>query len=142
FTLYTDKDSTIQLHVRNNGAAPLTFTAQTVVPAAPSANARQGRTTSAALAPTIAHEFRAAPVSATSAAGGPDVFGYRWKDSSAPGGPAYDWIEISQTGTVVPMGGDDVTTNPLPIGFEFPFYGSRFTSLRVCSNGWISFTSS
>ncbi|HET9253129.1 MAG TPA: hypothetical protein VFP58_13535, partial [Candidatus Eisenbacteria bacterium] len=37
---------------------------------------------------------------------------------------------------------DDENQGPFPIGFEFPFYDQSFTQFRVCTNGWISFTSS
>ena len=73
--------------------------------------------------------------------GGPDAFGYRWMDSDDPGGPAFAWVDITGVGTPLGFTGDDQNLGPFPIGFEFPFYGSTFTSVRVCTNGWLSFTS-
>ncbi|MFN2371015.1 MAG: S8 family serine peptidase, partial [Candidatus Krumholzibacteriia bacterium] len=74
--------------------------------------------------------------------GGPDVYGYRWVDSDEPGGPAYNWTDIAATGTpVFTSNSDDRNSGPLPIGFDFPFYGNSFGTFNVCSNGWISFTS-
>jgi len=73
--------------------------------------------------------------------GGPDVFGYTWRDSDDPSGPAFDWVDISTIGTVLPLSGDDTTLPNVPIGFGFPFYGSTFNSVNVCTNGWLSFTS-
>ena len=75
-------------------------------------------------------------------AGGPDAYGYRWKDSDAIGGPAYNWIEISSIGTAIPFTADDQNLGAFTLGFSFPFYGTPFTSFRASTNGWISFTNS
>ncbi len=76
--------------------------------------------------------------------GGPDTFGYTWIDSDEPGGPTYAWTDISGVGTSVgfPSYTDDGNVGPVPIGFNFPFYGNTFSELYVCSNGWLSFTNS
>ncbi|MGH7492530.1 MAG: FlgD immunoglobulin-like domain containing protein [bacterium] len=73
--------------------------------------------------------------------GGADNFGYTWRDSNDPQGPVFAWEDISATGTRVPDLGDDDNVGPFNIGFAFPFYDSVFTRFRVCSNGFISFTS-
>ena len=75
--------------------------------------------------------------------GGPDSFGYRYIDSTAPGGPQFDWIDISQTGTSCIMfgvnswAGDDNFSEPIPLGFDFPFYGSSYSNAHVDVNGEI-----
>jgi hypothetical protein len=79
-------------------------------------------------------------VSPTKGMGGPDAFGYRWIDSDEAGGPTYNWVEINGVGTLVDLTDDD-NEGPFPIGFTFEYYGTDFTEFYVCSNGWISFTS-
>jgi hypothetical protein len=73
--------------------------------------------------------------------GGPDLFGYKWRDSDEPNGPAFNWIDIAATGAVALATGDDENAGPFPIGFPFEFYGTTFTEFRVASNGFLSFTS-
>jgi subtilisin family serine protease/PKD repeat protein len=74
--------------------------------------------------------------------GGPDAYGYYWKDSNDLYGPHYQWLDITSTGTLLSdMNGDDILSDPITLPFSFNFYGNSFTSLRVCSNGWISFSS-
>lgn len=76
-------------------------------------------------------------------AGGPDDFGYTFKDSNEPGGPAYAWEEISSTGVLV-TGWNNYNNGfagPLPIGFDFSFYGTNYDALFVGSNGYLSFGS-
>ncbi|NQT64800.1 MAG: hypothetical protein HQ554_01310, partial [FCB group bacterium] len=73
--------------------------------------------------------------------GGPDAFGYQWIDSTEEGGPVYDWIEISETGTSAIMYGvsgfygDDNFSEPIDFGFDFPFYGIDRTYFHVDTNG-------
>lgn len=75
-------------------------------------------------------------------AGGPDVFGYTWRDSDEPGGPVFDWVDITAIGTPVTFAsGDDSNAQGFPLGFAFPFYGTSFNTVNICTNGWLSFTS-
>jgi hypothetical protein len=73
--------------------------------------------------------------------GGPDDFGYLWMDSDEPGGPTYDWVDISAVGTLVSFVHNDSTAAELPIGFSFPFYGEMRSEFIVSANGWLSFSS-
>ncbi len=78
------------------------------------------------------------------AQGGPDAFGYRWKDSDEPGGPAYSWVDISTIGTPVTFTNgtlDDGWTNLFAMGMTFNYYGIPYDSVMVSTNGWISFVS-
>jgi hypothetical protein len=72
--------------------------------------------------------------------GGPDNYGYKWIDSDEPGGPAFNWVDISGIGTPISMSDDD-NQGPYALPFSFNYYGTNYNSFRVCSNGWISFTS-
>jgi hypothetical protein len=73
--------------------------------------------------------------------GGPDLYGYTWKTqaNSSAGAPTYNWIDITQSGTVVQGLNDDNVVGPLNIGFDFPFYWTAYNAIYVGSNGYISF---
>lgn len=77
-------------------------------------------------------------VIAPAAVGGPDTFGYRYTDSNEAGSPAYNFIDISSTGTQVFLNVDDSSSGPITLGAAFPFYGTNYTQLVMASNGYIS----
>lgn len=68
--------------------------------------------------------------------------GWRFIDSDQPGGPVYQWRDLTGIGQGLIFTGDDQNLGPYNIGFTFPFYGQSFNTLRVAANGWLSFTSS
>jgi subtilisin family serine protease len=70
--------------------------------------------------------------------GGPDAFGYRWRDTRQPSGLKFDWMDVSG-GTRLSLGDDDYVTG-IPLGFTFSYYGVDYTTLGVAANGWQSFT--
>src|SRR5262249_7689325 len=75
--------------------------------------------------------------------GGPDAFGYRYIDSDQPGGPVFSWKDLTTSGTGLPIDslvGDDQISEAIPLGFSFPFYGQTFDAVRVCTNGFLTFT--
>ncbi|MFC2113865.1 PKD domain-containing protein, partial [Bacteroidota bacterium] len=73
--------------------------------------------------------------------GGPDAYGYRWKNrynSSSP--PTYKWYDISTIGTLVTGLGDDNYSGPFNIPNGFHFYWYDVNQFWVGSNGFISLT--
>ena len=80
------------------------------------------------------------PLFEASGTGGPDAFGYTWKDSDEPSGPVYDWVEISQVGELAGTG-DDMSLGFFELGFPMTFYGELWDSVRINTNGFLSFTS-
>jgi len=134
----TDSTRTASIHIENIGDGPLNFT----VPS-PDLYGKMAVTAKAA-APAFVREkgapdteFGVVPLGN----GGPDAYGYIWKDSDTVGGPAFNWIDIGNTGTAAMTTGDDSNLGPFPIGFTFKYYDSEFTTFRVCSNGFVSFSS-
>ncbi|MEM7244775.1 MAG: hypothetical protein AAF533_05495 [Acidobacteriota bacterium] len=73
------------------------------------------------------------------ATGGPDGFGYTWRDGAEPG-VDFLWEDITVTGTDITPRGDDINSGLMAISLGIPFYGTVYNQLAVCSNGWISFT--
>lgn len=79
----------------------------------------------------------AAPLLAAS--GGPDQYGYHWKDSDEPDGPVYDWVDITTTGIELFGFGDDNTVGPYILEGDAPFYWYSEKLLWVGSNGYLAF---
>jgi hypothetical protein len=71
--------------------------------------------------------------------GGPDAFGYRWKDSNESDGPVYDWVEIATIGTRLDITADDQSV-AVALPFAFPFYGTSYTTASISANGNIHFS--
>ena len=83
----------------------------------------------------------------TKGSGGPDAFGYKWIDSDSPQGPAFEWVDISTTGTEVTTwtptgtyaGTDEGYAGPFNLGFDFKFYGQSKNQIYFSSNGFLTF---
>ncbi len=78
---------------------------------------------------------------AFAAMGGPDSYGYIWKDSNEPGGPVYNWIDITTTGTEILGLGDDNIVGPYTMATDHPFYWYGRKNIWIASNGYIAFNS-
>ncbi len=117
--------------IRNDGPSPLHWSAtpSQVAPAPPRASSAGGPAAKGAAEPAGAL-----------GTGEPDAAGYRWTDSDEPNGPAFAWEEISEQGARLFGGADDSTRTAIPLPFAFPFYGDTFTTVNVCTNGWLSFS--
>lgn len=73
--------------------------------------------------------------------GGPDTFGYTWRDSNDSIGPVYNWIDITPLLDAVQVTGlaDDNTSQTYSMGFQFPYYWYTASDFKVGSNGYIIF---
>jgi len=72
------------------------------------------------------------------ASGGPGTFGYTFIDNNS-NGPAYDFIDIAETGTLANVGADGDETVALP--FDFNFFGNSENSVTIGANGFLTFGS-
>lgn len=72
--------------------------------------------------------------------GGPDTFGYTFRDSAEPNGPVFNWVNISGTGTPLDLttGSGDNRHGPLPLGFTFNYYGTNYTDVWFGADGWLT----
>ncbi|NRA38572.1 MAG: choice-of-anchor D domain-containing protein, partial [Planctomycetes bacterium] len=70
--------------------------------------------------------------------GGPDNFGYSWKDSNEANGPAFVWNDISSTGTALSISNSDDSSVSVALSFSFPYYDQVYSSVYACSNGYLT----
>ena len=72
--------------------------------------------------------------------GGPDAYGYVWRDNLEVNGPVYNWIDISTRpgATLVENMGDDNTFG-VPINFDFHYYWYDVDQYFIGSNGYLMF---
>ena len=62
------------------------------------------------------------------------------RTSAQSPGPGYSWVDTS-TGTALwtSTADDETKSVTFPSGFTFPFYGVSYSSVNVCTNGFINF---
>lgn len=73
--------------------------------------------------------------------GGPDAYGYVWRDSNDPNGPVYNWIDVPTLTDAqeVTLLADDNTRGPFALSAPFHFYWYDVSTFWVGSNGYIAF---
>ncbi|MFN8395804.1 MAG: T9SS type A sorting domain-containing protein [Bacteroidia bacterium] len=73
--------------------------------------------------------------------GGPDTYGYVWKDSNEPGGPAYVWNSIVGAPGAQQVSGltDDNSVAFINFGWNFHYYWTDHNQFKLGSNGWVGF---
>ncbi len=71
--------------------------------------------------------------------GGPDAFGYTWKDDLEPGGPVFSWIDITGSGTQVQGLADDNVVGPVVMQTNFDYYWYSRKNMWIGSNGYVAF---
>ncbi len=79
------------------------------------------------------------PLAAFAAQGGPDTYGYTWKDSNEPGGPVFGWIDITGIGIQGNGLADDNVVGPFAMSTNMPYYWYDRKDVWIGSNGYIAF---
>jgi len=73
---------------------------------------------------------------------GPDSYGYFAYDTSdgwTGQAPTYDWVEITGVGDqVISVTNQDAATTARPLPFTFQYYGTNYTQVSICSNGFLA----
>src|SRR5262245_23617503 len=139
FALRTGETASQSLSIRNAGQGTLDWSIPTPTVSGPGAVSQE--VAAAAAVPGRA-EGSPGPSPMVSGPGGPDAFGYRFIDSDQPGGPQFSFEDLTQSGRGVPIDSlstDDQISEAIPLGFAFSFYGQTYDSVRVSTNGFLTF---
>ena len=80
-----------------------------------------------------------ATLALNAATGGPDQYGYIWKDSAEPDGPVYQWIDITTIGTEMTGLADDNVVGPFVMAGNMPYYWYSVKNVWIGSNGYVAF---
>jgi len=74
--------------------------------------------------------------------GGPDAYGYTWRNDQDAQGPIYNWIDITGRPGVQTVVGlqDDNLRGPFSFSIPFIYYWYHPTKFWIGSNGYIGFT--
>jgi len=68
----------------------------------------------------------------------PRYYAYDDVDITYPPHPTYQWVEIKNLGTRLTLSDDQTVQVSLPSQFgPWKYYGTRFTQLSICSNGFV-----
>jgi hypothetical protein len=84
-----------------------------------------------------------ATVAKAQTSGGPDTYGYVWRDSNDPNGPTFNWIDIGSLPGVVTVAGlaDDNIKGPFALSVPLHYYWYDPATFYIGSNGYMGFTS-
>lgn len=76
--------------------------------------------------------------------GGPDAFGYIWRNNNDPLGQGYNWIELDSMPSAVTVTGlaDDNIKGPFVMQIPFTYYWYQPAAFWIGSNGYLGFSSS
>jgi len=75
---------------------------------------------------------------------GPDAYGYFAYDAGdvwSGQAPVYSWTDIAPPGPgtiIADITDEDAATTVLSLPFQFTYYGSNYTTISVCSNGFLA----
>lgn len=73
--------------------------------------------------------------------GGPDAYGYVWRNSNDANGPTYVWNSIVGAPGATQVSGltDDNSVAFINFGWNFHYYWSDYNQFKLGSNGWVGF---
>ena len=87
----------------------------------------------------VLFSFMATSAWADSGGGGENSGGYSWIDNQGAGGPDFEWTEPGADATNLELGDDETREVDFPENFRFNFFGETYSSIFICSNGWVTF---